>query len=87
MLSAARVIEEGRQAFRDGRYACPYKHPEGPTVVEGYHGARAIGPVRVGIDYRDMWHIGWNIEDLIQIKESKDGNVSTQPSSTTTNPA
>jgi hypothetical protein len=72
-MRASVAIQRGRDDFRRG--VCfstpPFTSPESPVIVEGFHGATSIGPVRVGLDFRRLWEIGWNIEDLIEVKGSK----------------
>ena len=63
MLRCGKVLEEGMQAHRDGVafHHSPYSQPSEPVFAMGYHGIHPIGPVRVGIDFRNWWEMGWNL--------------------------
>ncbi len=64
------VIQAGIDAFNHGvdEKNCPYE-PDDPQVVEGFHGSKSIGNVRIGIDWKLMWSIGWQIGKLVSQKK------------------
>lgn len=76
MRNAGATIEEGAVAYRAGATLddCPYEgKSEDEIFQEGYHGAEPIGLVRVDIDYRNLWEIGWKIANQFSRKADRDG--------------
>jgi hypothetical protein len=71
MLQVQTVIAEGFDAYTAGRsiLSCPYSAPKEPCLQMAYHGGEPIGYRRVAIDFRQLWHNGYN---LAQLKDDRD---------------
>lgn len=66
------AFEHGESSYcADGSINSPYEAPDGPLQEIGTHGGQEIGFVRVRIDYRKMWLIGWNLAEERDIKKRK----------------
>ena len=72
MLLVSEILQDGMQAYCDANpatrdyivHACPYVGEI--THAGGFHGAKSIGKVRIGIDWQHIWNIGWELGQLIE---------------------
>lgn len=68
MMQCSVAIRKGVDDFNAGASIedCPYEPLDEPEYQEATHGAVVIGKVRVAIDFREMWKIGWNLGEMVR---------------------